>query len=241
MKSAKTILWFTRFGGSLIGILPKKHKAELLYKTGDYKTYKPYVDKLVLDWMIPQVAAAGVMYTVEGEENIPDDEAVLFVANHQSIFDFPAVLMCLKKPCAFIAKKEAASIPIVKDCMRLMDCVFIDRQNAREAIKALDAAAEMINSGRSMVIFPEGTRSKTGELGEFKNGAYKIVEKTHCKVIPLLIDGSRKAFEEKGNITATNIRVKVFPPIETKDMDRKAVKELMPQVREMLATELNAK
>lgn len=238
MKSVKTILWFTRFGGSLICLLPKKHKAEKLHKTGDYKIYKPYIDKLVLDWMMPLVAAAGVTYNVEGKENIPDDEAVLFVANHQSLFDFPAVLMCLKKPCAFVSKKEAASYPIVNDCMRLMDCVFIDRQNAREAIKALDEAAEIIRSGRSMVIFPEGTRTLNGEIGEFKNGAYKIVEKTHCKVIPLLIDGSDRAFEETGNITSTVIRVKVFEPIDTKDMDRKTIKELMTPVREMLAKEL---
>lgn len=241
MKSVKTILWYTRFGGSLAVLLPKIYKAGKLKKTGDYRIYKPYVDKTVTDWMTPLVKHAGVRYIVEGQENIPDDENVLFVANHQGLFDFPAVMTCLKKPCAFIVKKEAASYPIVNYCMRMMDCVYIDRDNAREALKALAAAAELIKNGRNVLIFPEGTRSKTGEIGEFKNGAYKIVEKTRCKVIPILIDGTRHALEETGEIVPTDVRVKVFPPIETKDMDRKQIKGLTQEVREILVRELAEK
>lgn len=241
MKSVKTILWFTKFGGSIAVILPKILKAGKLKATGDYKIYKPYVDEILTKWMNSLVEFAGVNYIVEGKENIPDDENVLFVANHQGMFDFPAVVTCLKKPCAFIVKKEAASYPVVNHCMRLMDCIYIDRDNAREALKSLDAAAELIKNGRNVLIFPEGTRSKTGEIGEFKNGVYKIVEKAKCKVIPILINGTRLALEETGNIKPADVTVKVFPPIETKDMDRKQIKGLAGEIREMFIEELEKK
>ncbi len=222
-------------------VLPKIRKAGKLKETGDYKIYKPFVDEIVTKWMTPLVSSAGVKYLVEGKENIPDDETVLFMANHQGLFDFPAGITCLKKPCAFVVKKEAESYPLVNHCMRLMDCVYIDRKNAREALKALEAAAQLINNGRSVLIFPEGTRSKTGEIGQFKNGAYKIIEKTHCKVIPVLIDGTRHALEETGNIVPTDVRVTILPPIETKDMDRKQIKALPSKIREMLVDQLAKK
>lgn len=238
MKSVKTILWYIKFGGSIAITLPKIWKAGRLKKTADYKIYKPYIDKVLIEWMTPLVKFAGVNYIVEGKENIPDDEAVLFVANHQGMFDFPAVVTCLKEPCAFLVKKEAESYPIVNYCLTLMDCIYIDRENAREALKALAAASELIKDGKSVLIFPEGTRSKTGEIGEFKNGAYKIIEKTHCKVIPILIDGTRRALEETGEIVSADVMVKVFEPIETKDMDRKQIKGLTEKIREMLVEEL---
>jgi len=241
MKSAKTIFWFLRFGGSLIKVYPRIRKAGKLKKTGDYRIYKPYVDKLVLDWMLPLVKSAGVNYLIEGGENIPKNESVLFVANHQGVFDFPAIVSCLNGSCAYIVKKEADSLPVVNNCMRLMDCIYIDRQNARNALKSLDEAAYLINNGRSVMMFPEGTRSKTGEIGEFKNGAYKIIEKTRCKVVPVLIDGTRRAFEETGNIRPSDVRVRIFSPIETKDMTRQEIKLLMPEVREMLVKEKNIK
>jgi len=218
--------------------LPKIRKAGKLKATGDYKIYKPYVDEIVTKWMTPLVRSAGVKYVVEGKENIPDDETVLFMANHQGMFDFPIGITCFKKPCAYIVKKEAESYPLVNHCMRLMDCIYIDRDNAREALKSFDAAARLINDGRSVIIFPEGTRSKTGEIGEFKNGAYKIIEKTHCKVIPVLINGTRHALEETGNVVPTDVKVKILPAFDTKDMDRKQIKALPSKIREMLVEEL---
>ncbi len=238
MKSVKTILWFTKFGGSIAVLLPKIWKAGRLKATGDYKIYKPYVDKVVTKWMNSLVEFAGVNFIVEGKDNIPDDENVLFVANHQGLFDFPAVVTCLKKPCAFIVKKEAASYPVVNYCMELMDCIYIDRDNAREALKSLSAAADLIKDGRNVLIFPEGTRSKTGEIGEFKNGVYKIIEKAKCKVVPILIDGTRNAYEETGNIKPANVTVKVLLPIETKDMNRKEIKGLSGEIRKLMAKEL---
>lgn len=238
MKSVKTILWFTRFGGSIAVMMPKIWKASKLKATGDYKIYKPYVDKHITNFMTPIIKSSGVNFIVEGKDNIPDDENVLFVANHQGMFDFPAIITGLNQMCAFIVKKEAASYPVLNQCMSLMDCIYIDRDNAREALKSLDAAAELIKNGRNVFIFPEGTRSKTGEIGEFKNGVYKIVEKARCKIVPILIDGTRLALEETGNIMPADVTVKVFPPIETRDMDRKQIKGLTGEIRGMLIEEL---
>ena len=234
MKSLKTIAWYTRFVASLVPIMPKMKKCEKLHETEPWQVYKPVVDDAVLKWMTPIVKYAGVTYDVKGTENIPADETVLFVCNHSGMFDFPAVLMCLEKPCPFIAKKEAAKIPIVKNWMTVMDCVFIDRDNAREAVKALNAAAELITDGRSVVIFPEGTRSKDGQLGEFKNGGYKIAQKTGCKVVPVLIENTRHALEETGNVLPTRVKVTVLEPIETKDMPREESKHVMQLARDRI-------
>lgn len=119
--------------------------------------------------------------TVEGQENIPAGPCV-FVGNHRSYYDIPILLTALDAPHGILAKEELEKIPLLNRWMKLLGCVFVKRDDIRASVKALNDATAIVESGRSFVIFPEGTRYKgeEGGAGEFKAGAFRIAIKTGC-------------------------------------------------------------
>lgn len=238
MKSMLTVKWFTKFCTSLAAINSKKKKGVELKNTGDWSKYKPFVDQCLFDWLNPLMDLADVKFEVEGKESIPVDEPVIYTPNHSGVFDFPAIILNTPKPCAFISKKEAEKLPLVHTWMWLMDCVFIDRKNHRAAHGSLTEAIELVKNGRSMVIFPEGTRSKDGNIGVFKGGAMKIAMETGAKVVPVLLEGTRQIFEETGNIIpGKTVYVKFLEPIETKGLTREDFKKMPEEIRQRLISE----
>jgi 1-acyl-sn-glycerol-3-phosphate acyltransferase len=95
----------------------------------------------------------------------------------------------------------------------------------------------MEKNGRSLVIFPEGTRSKNGQLGKFKGGAMKIAMETGAKVVPVLIEGSRERLEATGNITPGTVYVTFLDPIETKGLTKDDFFKMPDEIRELLQKE----
>ena len=237
MKSALTVKWFAKAVSSITKLGPELKKGTQLKNNGSWEDYKPFVDKVVKKWAQDLMDLAGVTFEVKGAENIPENEPVIYTPNHSGIFDFPAIMLNTPTVSSFISKIEAQKIPLVNKWMWLMDCVFIDRSNKRAAHGSLDEAIELVKNGRSMVIFPEGTRSKTGELGEFKGGAMKIAMKTGAKVVPVLIENSRERFEATGNITPGTVKVTFLPPIVTEGLTREDFKPMPAQIRQMLIDE----
>ena len=120
--------------------------------------------------------------------------------------------------------------------MELLDCVFIDRDNARQSVTALGtAAANMTQRGRSFIIFPEGTRSRGEEVGEFKNGGFRAALKAGVPVIPVVIDGTYKAMEANHMwIHPASVQVKVLPPVPTQGMSREEAKCIGERVRSLI-------
>ena len=234
----KTFSWFFKFATSLLGLLPKMKKGVKLKKTGDISVYKPFVDKELRNWLNPLVKSAGVDFVVKGKENIPENEAVIYVPNHQGIFDMPALILNTPTPCGFIAKKELKKVPIVRTWMWLLDCVFIDRQNKREARVAIKEAIELINKGRSMVIFPEGTRSRDGVPLPFKSGVMMIAKETKAKIVPVVLEGIIDRFEGTKNITPGTVTVKFLPFIETENLSRDEMKAMPDQIRSQIVSVL---
>lgn len=107
----------------------------------------------------------------------------------------------------------------------------------KAGIEAINKVIEVINSGYSAIIFPEGTRSKTGEIGEFKGGAFKVAQKTGAPIIPVALDGTGALFEKNHYwIKPGKVNLAILPPIETKDMGRAEFKEL-PSKTQQLVTE----
>lgn len=234
----KTFSWFFKFATSLLGLLPKMKKGVKLKNTGDISVYKPFVDKELRNWLNPLVKSAGVDFVVKGKENIPENEAVIYVPNHQGIFDMPALILNTPTPCGFIAKKELKKVPIVRTWMWLLDCVFIDRQNKREARVAIKEAIELINKGRSMVIFPEGTRSRDGVPLPFKSGVMMIAKETKAKIVPVVLEGIIDRFEGTKNITPGTVTVKFLPFIETENLSRDEMKAMPDQIRSQIVSVL---
>lgn len=138
----------------------------------------------------------GTKVTVLGEENVPKDKAVLYVGNHRSYFDILITYARCPGLTGYIAKKDLEKVPLLCTWMRRLHCLFIDRENVKEALKTILASIENVKNGISMCIFPEGTRNKnTDGMLPFKEGSFKIAEKSGCPIIPMAITNSAEVLE----------------------------------------------
>ena len=104
------------------------------------------------------------------------------------------------KPHAILSKASIGKVPLIRLWMKEIHCVYVDRADMKAGIEAINKMIEVIQSGYSAIIFPEGTRSKTGEIGEFKGGAFKVAQKTGAPVIPVALDGTGALFERNRSI-----------------------------------------
>ena len=148
----------------------------------------PYLVKNA--WAPCILKVSGVKIKVNGHENINDNEPCIFVANHQSHFDIPSLISGLSPTLFFIAKKELKKVPFLGWAMTSAGLIFIDRSNKDKAIESLTEAAKLIKNGKSILSFPEGTRSKNGEIGSFKRGTFILAKQAEVKIIPIAISGS---------------------------------------------------
>lgn len=235
--NAHTMKWFVKFFTSLVERNKKLKEVRRMKQTMPWQEYRPTVDKEIKDWLRPLIDMAGVDFVVQGQEKIPVDEPVIFTPNHAGAFDIPAIVLTAPNSPIFMAKKELGQIPLLKAWMDAVDCVFVDRSNKQSAHSSLQQAIDAVADGRSLVIFPEGTRSKTGELGEFRGGAMKIAMETGAKVVPVLIEGTRARLEETGNVTSGTVYVTYLDPIETKGLSKEEFYEMPSQIRALLLNE----
>ena len=130
---------------------------------------------------------------VEGTENISNNESYIFAANHQSVYDIFLVYGWLDSRFKWIMKKELRKIPLVGAACEAAGHIFIDRSSPMAAKKSIDDASRKLVNGSSVVIFPEGTRSKDGKLGKFKRGAFTLASEIKLPIVPLTIKGTYKA------------------------------------------------
>lgn len=232
-----TVKWFAKFFTSLIKLNPELKKMQELRRGKTWQEYKPYADEYLRNWLNPLVDMAGVDFKVKGREKIPTDRAVIYTPNHAGAFDIPAIVLNTPAPPMFMAKKELGKIPVLKNWMEVLDCVFVDRSNKNSAHSSLHDAIEKVKTGRSLVVFPEGTRSKTGELGEFRGGAMKIAMETGATIVPVLIEGTRDRLEATGNVTAGTVYVTFLDPIETAGLTKEDFFAMPPKLRQLIQDE----
>ena len=170
------------------------------------------------DWSRQLLWAAGTPVRVAGIERIPDGP-VVYASNHSSMFDIWALAATLPGSVRIVAKQELAKIPLLGPAMVTAGHVMIDRSNPRRALEAYERAAEVIRSGISAVVFPEGTRSRTGQLLPFKNAPFGLAIAAQVPVVPLYV---RDTFEimPKGRfvLRPRPIRIVIGDPIATAGM-----------------------
>ena len=130
---------------------------------------------------------------VTGQENVAPKQSYVFVANHQSFLDVFAVYGWLPNNFKWLMKKEIRKVPFVGTACAVAGHIFVDRSNPRAALQSMDHIKKELVDGISTVIFPEGTRTKTGEMGRFKQGAFKIAMDMGLPVVPLSLGGFFKA------------------------------------------------
>lgn len=191
---------------------------------------------------------AGVRITVKGLDNIPKDQAVLYVGNHRSYFDILTGYVTVPGLTGFVAKKEMLRYPLLSDWMNNVNCLFLDRKNMKEGLKTILTGIEKVKSGISIWIFPEGTRNRNKdvrEMMEFKEGSLKIAEKSGCPVIPVALTGTAEIFENHlPFIRPSNVTIQFGAPIMIKELEPEQRKRAGAYTRgvieEMLEKELNA-
>jgi 1-acyl-sn-glycerol-3-phosphate acyltransferase len=183
------------------------------------------------DWARDILAAAGTPVRVTGLERIPAGP-VVYASNHSSMFDIWALAATLPGSVRFVAKQELARVPLVGRAMIVAGHVTIDRAHPARAIEAYERAAAVIRSGISAVVFPEGTRSRTGELLPFKNAPFGLAIAAQVPVVPVYV---RDTFTimPKGRffLRPRPIRIVIGDPIATTGLTLERRQELRDRVR----------
>ena len=182
------------------------------------------------------LAASGVKVTVKGMENLEPDRPYIFASNHQSQFDIFSMQGCFTFDFRWLAKKELFQIPLFGQAMRLAGYIPVDRSHGRKAMKSLVEAAERIASGTSVIIFPEGTRSRDGKLHEFKTGGMVLAIKSGVPVVPVAITGTYEVLP-KGSVFAKpgRVTISIGKPFDTSEFTMKKKQELAEYLHDEVA------
>lgn len=235
----RTIYFYFCFIVNLIWINPKKIMLKRIAKHKGKQARDEYLANMVKTWSNFVLKIAGVTLTVVGKENIPNEPCV-FVGNHQSNLDIPVILASTNGLTGAIAKKDMEKIPIVSYWMRQMHCVFLDRENPREALKAISEGVENLKNGYSMVIFPEGTRSRSNVMGEFKKGSMRLATKALAPIVPITIFDTNKAMEgNNGKVKKANAKLIIGEPIYLEGMSKEELADISQVVQNIIQKNLD--
>ncbi|MBE5957320.1 MAG: 1-acyl-sn-glycerol-3-phosphate acyltransferase [Lachnospiraceae bacterium] len=184
----------------------------------------------------------GSKVEITGKENLPKDQPVLYIGNHNSLLDVVIGYILVPDLTGFIAKKELMKVPGLNWWMLLMNCLFLDRKNTRSGLEIIKTASDYIKNGISIFVFPEGTRSRTGELADFKEGTFKIATLTKCQIIPIAFTGTADIFENHfPKVKPSHVTVTIGAPINTAELSRAEQKKLGATTKELIAEMISKK
>lgn len=225
--------WFSAAVASPVAIL-----YILLDKAGLGKAARPALGSIMRLWGRTMLKAMGVRATITGLDNVPDDERLCFISNHQGDLDIILMVAYMPRPVGFIAKSEAAWFPFVNLWGFALGSAFIVRNNPRQGKKAIDRGVRSIQRGHAIAIYPEGTRSRGPAMLPFKKGSFKLATLAGATIVPVTIDGSYKAWEEHMRIRPAEVRIFVHPPIRTEGLSPEERRALPDHVRDVIASAL---
>lgn len=171
---------------------------------------------------------SGTKLTIIGEENVPKNEAVLYIGNHKSFFDIVITYARCPRLTGYISKDSVQKVPLLSLWMKRLHCLFLNREDVKEALKTILVGIDNIKNGISMCIFPEGTRNKTDELMlPFKEGSFKMAEKTGCAIIPMAISNSAEILENHfPRIKSAHVIVEYGKPVYPNELDKETRKKI---------------
>lgn len=206
------------------------------------RTDNPLVETVARQWGRMWLWVARVDIEVVGRENIDPSRSYVIVSNHLSAFDIMAHFVAMPVPIRYLAKQELFRIPILAMAMRAIGIVEVDREAGRSIHEQINVSArEAVSLGRSLIIYPEGTRPRDGKMRPFKKGAFTIAKSMNLPVVPSVILGSYEAWRPASYfIRKGKIRVEIYPPIETAPLDRTQIDQLRDDVHARIKAEVDA-
>jgi len=186
-------------------------------------------------WII--LTLYGIRVSVEGTEHLDPSKRYIYVSNHASMFDIPAVLTGIPDEIRIVMKKELTRIPFFGWAMAVGPYIVIDRFHAKDAVKSLDRAAERIRNGASVFLFAEGTRTLDGKLQPFKRGAFALASKSGVPIIPVAINNTFGILPKGSKVVRpAHITVVLDRPIPTEGIEGKQGEmKLMEEVHRAIA------
>ncbi len=202
----------------------------------------PLIDTLIRFWSRLFLTTAPLSMEVRGRKHVDPSRQYVFVANHLSNFDIPVMFRAIPVPIRYLAKKEIYKIPIVAQAMNRIGIIKTDRQagGASHALINRGVAAAKAR-GHSLIIFPEGTRSKDGKFGTFKKGAFRIAIANELPVVPITIQGTWAVWPPDAKMFFPgHATVIIHEAIETRGMDLKQIDELRDRCHAAIAAPLPA-
>lgn len=215
----------------------KAIKYVLLKKSKGSYVASTYVKKVAYLWSKFTIKTIGINIDLIGKDNIPH-EPCIFIGNHSSILDIPLILYTSNKKVSFIAKKEILKVPIIGAWLKRSGGIALDRENPREAIKSINQCIENTKDGYSIGLFPEGTRSKDGTVGEFKKGSLKFATKSKCPIVPVSIDRASRCFEDNRSFVPNKIKIVYGQPIYTTNLSKDEERNLHEKIRNIIISNL---
>lgn len=217
-------LFFVEFVVGLFGIRVRTKIAQCI----------AFVASKIVLWL------GGIQVTALGMDNVPQNEAVLYVFNHRSYFDIVIIYATVPGPAGFIAMKSMKGVPFINVWMMFLQCLFLDRNNNRQGLQIVNAGVELLKEGHSLCIAPEGRLSPTGDITmlPFKEGSFKLARKSGCAIIPVAINNADKIFERQfPRVRKTDVVIEYGKPIFINELDvtkKRAGAYIQTAIKEML-------
>jgi 1-acyl-sn-glycerol-3-phosphate acyltransferase len=184
------------------------------------------------------LAISMVRVKAKGLNNILNEPAI-YAANHASQLDIPIICTRVNRPMFFIGKVELKKIPILSQYMKIVGMIFVDRKNRERAMASMRTAIQDIQGGKSIAAFPEGTRTKTGELLPFKKGVFTIAKEGRIPIVPIAVIGSAKALASGSFfLRPATVEIRILPALKGDDFFNLSIEEMANQTRKLIQQEI---
>ena len=184
------------------------------------------------------LAISMVRVKASGLNNILDEPAI-YAANHASQLDIPIMCTRVNRPMFFIAKIELQKIPILSQYIKVVGMILVDRKNRERAMASMRTAIQDIQGGKSIAAFPEGTRTKTGELLPFKKGVFTIAKEGRIPIVPIALIGSAKALASGSFfLRPASVELRVLPALNSEEFFNMSIEEMANHTRSLIQQEI---
>lgn len=177
---------------------------------------------------------SGVKININNIDEFDENNTYLIISNHKSNLDPMLLVYLFKKPITFICKKELRSAPILGAWFEDVGCLFMDRENARQATKIISTGAKTLEEGKSVLIFPEGTRVEEDKIGEFKSGSFKLAIKSNVDILPITIFNSNKILKRGNKLVKGEVIITIGQPIQWKNRNIIKTQELSDYTKDII-------
>ncbi len=177
-----------------------------------------------------------ISFEVEGLEKLENiDDNFLVVSNHQSEFDIPIIFNVFKDfGVSFIAKKELNRFPVVSTYMKIIDCIFLDRNNVKSGMNMIKNANRLLDNGVNLCVFPEGTRSSPKNMLPFKAAALKTATRVKKNIVPVTINNSYNVMKDSWKIRSQHVQIIIHDVIKYADYKEMKINDISETVEKMI-------